>query len=421
MRKYFFLWLVTIASLCFSLPSSDFMKEKIVVNTGNIVNQVTSILETKYFQNTNKPVSLSEIKKMLQGEAITLNPVVVDKVLTSLFCAQRYNVAYNNVLTVIDYSLPSNQKRLWVFDLREKRLLFHTYVSHGIKTGTLFSTFFSNKNNSRASSIGIYTTGQAYFGREGLSLKLDGLDRGFNDNASNRAVVMHAGWYIDEGFIKKYGRAGRSWGCPGLPSAYATPIIHTIKEGSLFVIYYPSDDWFLTSKFLNCHIPPHANLAKITSPIASEEVREETREEVLFANAHLKNKHAETDPIVAMSADNYMQIFHTKIPLERMLRRQLNHQVEYIALSNSEFKHMVTNHNINGLNSVCFIIPLIKMVHGYYATEMEILNLGKIKDVKINLNLASNADQVINYTVYFEGKPPVNLRTTNRFIRWVGL
>ena len=108
---------------------------------------------------------------------------------------------------------------------KEKKLLFHTYVSHGITSGTLLTNYFSNKYNSKASSIGVYKTEKAYYGREGLSLRLDGLDRSFNDNASNRSVVMHGGWYVDEHFIKKYGRPGRSWGCPALPLNFINPLL----------------------------------------------------------------------------------------------------------------------------------------------------------------------------------------------------
>src|SRR3990167_3161690 len=146
--------------------------------------------------------SLVEIVLMLK-EQKSLNSALVDKVLTTLVCSKMHHVDHNNILTIIDYSLPSSEKRLWIFDLKAKKLLFYTYVSHGITSGSLRSEYFSNKYNSRASSIGVFKTEQAYYGREGLSLKLEGLDRGFNDNAFNRYIVMHGGWYVNEPFIKK--------------------------------------------------------------------------------------------------------------------------------------------------------------------------------------------------------------------------
>ena len=143
-------------------------------------------------------VDLNELRAMLHAQAPNLSDAVINKVATALKCTTAYNVEGSNVLTVIDYSLPSNQKRLWVFDIVQKKLLFKTYESHGIKSGTLLTNNFSNKYNSKASSIGVYKTDQAYYGREGLSLRLEGLERNFNDNAMNRSIVMHGGWYLDE-------------------------------------------------------------------------------------------------------------------------------------------------------------------------------------------------------------------------------
>jgi hypothetical protein len=143
-----------------------------------------------------------------------LHPDVIEKIRLTLDCAPNTSVQEHPMLTVIDYSLPSSHKRLWVFDLNRKQLLFHTYVAHGLRSGDKFTTFFSNAHNSRASSMGIYRTLKNYLGREGSSLRLKGLEPGFNDNAEGRAIVMHGAFYAEEDFIKKYGRAGRSWGCP---------------------------------------------------------------------------------------------------------------------------------------------------------------------------------------------------------------
>lgn len=372
-------------------------------------------------------LSLNNIKLMLNSEAPNLNPLVINKVLTTLKCADQYNVDHNNILTIIDYSLPSNEKRLWVFDLKTKTLLFYTYVSHGIKSGALMTNYFSNKFNSKASSIGVYQTQQAYYGRDGLSLRLDGLDRSFNDNASNRSVVMHSGWYVEEGFIKKYGRPGRSWGCPALPLENSQAIINTIKDKSLLVIYYPSDMWFAKSKFLNCDKSSLSQNEMNQVVQIPDSAPDDHREAILFVGSGYKgSKNAESKPVAVISANNYARIFHTTAPLTRMLRRQINYE-EYIALSTSELSYLANSNmsspgQYNELNRIFFVIPVLKVVRGgYYETQMQIVNLGKIKEVKINENSARENGVPTSYTVYFEGKSAVSLNANNEFIRWVGL
>jgi hypothetical protein len=364
---------------------------------------------------------LNEIDFMLHNTSPTLNHQVINKVLTTLKCVSAYNVDHNDILTIIDYSIPSNEKRLWVFNLKEKKLLFNTYVSHGIKSGSLISNYFSNKNNSKASSIGVYRTQQAYYGRDGLSLRLDGLDQSFNDNASNRSVVMHSGWYVEEWFIKKYGRPGRSWGCPALPLENAKAIINTIKDKSLLVIYYPSDSWFNKSKFLNCD-----KLATVQTPTQftlnmPETAPNDQREAVLFLSGGYRGIRSETNPVAVISADRYQQIFHVSAPLKRMLRRQINHE-EYIALSASELNYLVNNtEQVGTLDIIYFVIPVIKVVRGgYYETQMQVVNLGRIKEIRANSD-ALGGHNLNSFMVYFEGKPAISLIGSSQFIRWVGL
>lgn len=409
--NHILLWLLAVHISSISMPTISDIKEQIISFNHSFVNEVPPIM-----------MPLTEIRTMLHTQASTLNEQVIDKVLTTLKCANAYNVDRNNILTIIDYSLPSNEKRLWVFDLKEKKLLYHTYVSHGITSGTLATNFFSNKFNSKASSIGVYKTEQAYYGREGLSLRLDGLDRSFNDNASNRSVVMHGGWYVEEPFIKRYGRPGRSWGCPALPLGLYQPIINTIKDKSLLVAYYPSDNWFGKSRFLNCE----KNSTSSVMPSGGQEALKpidntQTRDAVLFANSTNGVKHADDNPIVVMSADNYEHIFHTQPPLERMLRRQIN-KAEYIALSTNEFRNLAEHSNANNktiLNTIYFVVPVIIMVRGYAETQMRIVNMGKIKEIRCTGG--SKNDSGKSYTVSFETRPSINLTVTNRFIRWLGL
>lgn len=149
------------------------------------------------------------------------------------------------VLTVIDYSLPSNKQRMWIFDLSKNKLLYNTYVAHGKNSGADVAKHFSNKSSSKATSLGTFVTKDTYMGSKGLSLNLQGLEQGFNDNAYNRRVVIHGAWYVEPDFIKKSGHAGRSWGCPSIAKTLAKPVINTIKNGSVVFAYYP-DKYYLS-------------------------------------------------------------------------------------------------------------------------------------------------------------------------------
>ena len=368
--------------------------------------------------NATMTLPQKEIKNMLRQEAGTLNNDVINKTLMALHCAEENNIDHNNILTIIDYSLPSSEKRLWVFDLEKKKLLFHTYVSHGLKSGALLSQYFSNKINSKASSLGVYNTEKPYRGRHGASLKLQGLDKGFNDNAYNRFIVMHGSWYVDEAFIKKYGRAGRSWGCPTVPRDLIHPIIDTIKENSFLIVYYPGDRWLENSTFLNCRSfasQPHV----ANGTVESNTPIEDARGEILFADINNNNQHEENEPVAVIQADHYQKIFNKKAPLKRMLRRQINN-TEYIALNYEEF-NVLHNENKTYLASIYFVIPIVKMDRGYYATEMKIVTLGKIKNLRLNKILSEENEKIENYILNFEEKSPINLKATERFIRWLGL
>jgi hypothetical protein len=156
-----------------------------------------------------------------------------------------------NLLTVIDYSLPSTQPRLFVFDLAAKKLLFRELVAHGRNSGDNFTSFFSNNPNSLATSIGLFVTADPYVGGNGLSLRLKGLERGFNDMAWDRMIVLHGAAYVSNAVIKALGRLGRSWGCPAVRPEVAQKIIDTIRGGSAVFAYYPDPQWLSSSSFLH--------------------------------------------------------------------------------------------------------------------------------------------------------------------------
>ena len=157
--------------------------------------------------------------------------------------------ARDHVLTVIDYSLPSTEPRLWVFDLESDRLLFRELVAHGMGSGDKLATRFSNRDGSHQSSLGIFRTGDSYQGKNGYSLRLHGLEAGTNDLAFARTIVMHGAWYVSREHAERHGRLGRSWGCPAVPLAAAKPIIDAVRGGSLLFVYSPEPEWVRTAAY----------------------------------------------------------------------------------------------------------------------------------------------------------------------------
>jgi len=156
----------------------------------------------------------------------------------------------DNVLSIVDFSMPSTEKRLFVFDMENLKLLFNTYVAHGRNSGKEYAENFSNVPESNMSSLGFYITKQTYNGEHGLSLKLEGEEKGINDNAESRAIVIHCADYVSEKTIKALGYIGRSLGCPALPKKYTKPIIETIKDGSCLFVYGNSSSYPSKSEIL---------------------------------------------------------------------------------------------------------------------------------------------------------------------------
>ena len=155
-------------------------------------------------------------------------------------------------LTLIDYSKPSTEPRLWVYELASGKLLFKELVAHGRNTGDNMATHFSDAMNSRQSSLGLFVTASTYVGSNGYSLRLEGLEPGFNDNARDRAIVMHGAPYVNPSLASTQGRIGRSWGCPALREAVAHQVIDTIRGGGVIFSYYPDQTWLKASRFLHC-------------------------------------------------------------------------------------------------------------------------------------------------------------------------
>jgi hypothetical protein len=168
-------------------------------------------------------------------------------------CATRSGAVDSpSTLTIIDYSKASTKPRLWVLDLATRALLYEELVSHGQGSGGNFATKFSNTPESHQTSIGLFVTESTYVGRNGYSLRLNGLDRGFNDRARERAIVMHGAPYVNASIGKTLGRLGRSHGCPAVREGIARELIDRVKGGSLVFSYYPDREWLRSSRFLNC-------------------------------------------------------------------------------------------------------------------------------------------------------------------------
>jgi len=189
------------------------------------------------------------------ADSTALDAKVIRLALNAATCARAADPASparnDRLLTVIDYSKPSTEPRLWVLDLARERVLFEERVAHGQGSGDNYATRFSNLDGSHQTSLGLFRTADTYVGSNGYSLRLDGLEPGVNDRARERAIVMHGAPYVSEGNIRTLGRLGRSHGCPALRPAIARQVIDTIKDGSLVFAYYPDRQWLDGSRFLN--------------------------------------------------------------------------------------------------------------------------------------------------------------------------
>lgn len=203
--------------------------------------------------SANFPVNnITHQAQALINQTNNLSPKTIKTALKVYQCAREKGLDQKQIYTLIDYTLPSYQKRFWVIDMIENKILYHTWAAHGQGSGSTVAKHFSDLPRTHETSIGLFKTAGTYYGHDGYSLRLVGLDKGFNDNALARDIVVHGAWYVSESFIKKYGRIGRSWGCPALNKNVSRPIINQIKNGTLLLAYYPDDKWLNESKYLHC-------------------------------------------------------------------------------------------------------------------------------------------------------------------------
>jgi L,D-transpeptidase-like protein len=181
-------------------------------------------------------------------------PEVYDLALRAYRCGRDAGLFDGSLLTVIDYSLPSSDRRLWVIDVAAHRVLFHELVAHGEASGDNYAVDFSNAPGSRQSSLGVFRTEDVYLGGNGYSLRLAGLEPGVNDLAMERRIVLHGAPYVSPRSVALLGRLGRSWGCPAVPLGVHRRLIDRIKGGSAVFAYYPDTKWLRRSRFLQCDV-----------------------------------------------------------------------------------------------------------------------------------------------------------------------
>lgn len=156
-----------------------------------------------------------------------------------------------SVLSICDFSQSSRSKRMYVIDVLHRKLLYRTYVAHGQNSGDEYATSFSNAPDSYKSSLGFYVTQRTYIGRNGLSLRLNGVDSGYNDNAFKRQIVLHGSGYVSDKYMEDYGTLGTSLGCPALPTAVSGKIIRLVRGGSCLFIYHPTQQYLDNSEIIN--------------------------------------------------------------------------------------------------------------------------------------------------------------------------
>lgn len=192
----------------------------------------------------------------LRSQAPGIDARVLVMALSARQCAAAASPQTSPVLVVIDYSKPSTEPRLWVFDLDKRKLLFEELVAHGKNSGGNATERFSDKPGSLMSSLGVFLTSDTYQGRNGYSLRLLGLEPGFNGRSLERAIVMHGADYVSGNSARSLGRLGRSWGCPAVRRDIAKRLIDTVKNGAVLFSYYPDPTWLKSSRYLRaCPAP----------------------------------------------------------------------------------------------------------------------------------------------------------------------
>ena len=198
-----------------------------------------------------QPVSsLGSLVEAIHAQAPNISTEAIATAVSAYDRARRQHLTDKPFVTVVDYSVPSDKRRLAVADMQSGKVLFYTYVAHGKGSGLKYATHFSNQPGTDASSLGVFLTGDTYYGKHGYSLRLRGLDPQFNGAAYSREIVVHSAWYVSKTFAEDHGRMGRSWGCFALSRKVESAIVNLIRGKTVLVGYYPDPKWLHSSVFL---------------------------------------------------------------------------------------------------------------------------------------------------------------------------
>jgi hypothetical protein len=251
MRKTLLLAIFAVAIYCFSIQ-----KQPAVGSVASMVNRVSHVEpdgdKTKaLITRVNFEDSLRNLYEKIRLDSYDLDYEVFRLGMMGYYSLDREGALNKQgLITIINFARPSTEKRFYTIDLKNKEVKYHTYVAHGRNTGENLATEFSNTPHSNQSSLGFFVTGETYVGSKGYSMRLDGKEKSFNDKARSRAVVIHAADYATESWIKRYGRLGRSQGCPALPPDLSREVINTIKDKTAIFTYYPDKNYLNASRYL---------------------------------------------------------------------------------------------------------------------------------------------------------------------------
>jgi hypothetical protein len=235
-----------VMALSYGFVTANENSEKVVVTSAPEATTVNTVNDVdQYIKNVYSQIDFSKSKK--------LDYEVFQKAMYGYLNLKNEGNLSNEkeILTVCDFSKSSVERRLWVLDLKANKVLINDYVAHGQGSGEEYATAFSNTSNSHQSSLGFYVTDETYIGKHGESLRLKGMDKGFNSAAYERAVVVHGASYVSEDFIAGQKRLGRSWGCPAVSNQIAGKMINTIKDGTCLFVYSPQKEYLQTAYWLN--------------------------------------------------------------------------------------------------------------------------------------------------------------------------
>lgn len=254
MHKTTLLTLFSISLFYFSTDHNSFSATSSRISKAGIISIAASRKEkndVRYLTRANFEDHISGLYNELNLSSYALDFAVFRLGMVGYYSLEREGALNEKgFLTIIDFARPSTEKRFYTIDLRNREVKFHTYVAHGLNTGQNMAKNFSNIPHSNQSSLGFFVTGETYVGSKGYSLRIDGKEKRFNDKVRSRAVVIHAADYVSESWINRYGRLGRSQGCPALPPDLTREVIDTIKDKSAIFTYYPEAHYLNSSRYL---------------------------------------------------------------------------------------------------------------------------------------------------------------------------